>query len=278
MVYVTAEGAMGFRKRMMAFRQELKPPPSTPFYVIADAPDLGHEDGDADELIARIQEQAGDRVSIVVVDTLARVMFGADENSARDVSVAVANAGKITAALGAAVILVHHAGKDATKGARGSSALRAAADTEILIEKTDAGRTATITKAKDAEGGLTLAFDLQPVDIIGSDGETSCVVEVQKWQAATSTKPSKVTGPSLVALRALEDAIAEHGETPPASTLLSRTKRVVREAFWRDACSRVQITETDSPDAKRKAFKRAAEKLQAANLIGKFEDWIWLNK
>ena len=39
-VYVTAEGAMGFRKRMVAFRQELKPPASTPFYLISDTPRL----------------------------------------------------------------------------------------------------------------------------------------------------------------------------------------------------------------------------------------------
>lgn len=276
-VYVTAEGAVGFRKRMVAFRQELKPPASTPFYVISDAPDLGHEEGDAETLIARIREQVGDKIALVVIDTLARTIFGADENSARDVSVVVSNVAKIISALGASVVLVHHSGKNASQGARGSSALKAAADTEILIEKTEAGGFATVTKAKDAEGGLTMAFGLMPVEIAGTEAETSCIVSIQTWQTAATSKPIKLSSQMRIALRALEEAISERGEIPPASTQLNRTKRVVREPLWREACRRLQITETDKPDTKNKAFKRAAEKLQSANIIGFYDGWVWIN-
>lgn len=277
-VYVTAEGARGFMKRMVAFRQQMKLAPGAQFYVITDAPDLGHTDGDAEELILRIRQQVGDAVALVVIDTMARVMQGADENSAKDVSVLVDNAGKIIDALGASVVLVHHVGKDGTRGARGSSVLRAAADTEILVEKTEAGRTATVTKQKDGQEGLVISFDLEPVEIEGSGGETSCVVTVGTWGEAAGGKRAKVTGPALVALRALEEAISAKGEIPPQSTLLSRTKRAVRMPFWRDACGRVQITEADTPEAKRKAFARAAQKLQDAGIVGVFDDWAWINK
>lgn len=277
-VYVTAEGARGFMKRMVAFRQQMKLPPGVPFYVITDAPDLGHINGDADELILRIRQQVSGPIALVIVDTMARVMQGADENSAKDVSVLVDNTSKIIDALGASVALVHHVGKDGSRGARGSSVLRAAADLEILVEKTEAGRSATVTKQKDGQEGLILVFELEPVEIAGTDGESSCVVEVETWQPATSTRPMKVSGPPLVALRALEDAITEHGQVPPASTLLSRTKRAVRMPFWRDACARVQITETDTAEAKRKAFARAAQKLQTAGIISVFDEWVWINK
>ena len=40
-VYITAEGARGLLKRMVAFRQFLKPAANVHFYVIADSPDLG---------------------------------------------------------------------------------------------------------------------------------------------------------------------------------------------------------------------------------------------
>lgn len=275
-VYVTCEGARGFLKRMVAFRQEMDLPPDVPFFVITDAPDLGHRDGDAETIIARIREQVGGQVALVVIDTAARVMAGADENSSTDMTTLVDNGGKIIADLGATLVFVHHVGKDASRGARGSSVLRAAADTEILIEKIETGRRAIVTKQKDAESGLTLAFDLDQVNIAGST-ETSCIVTVDTWQAEGGTKRAKVSGPALVALRALENAITDHGEIPPASTLLSRTKRVVRMPFWRDACARVQITETDTPDAKRKAFTRAAQKLQDTGMIGVFEEWAWLN-
>ncbi|WP_373503631.1 hypothetical protein [Aestuariivirga sp.] len=53
-VYITAEGATGFKKRMVAYRQNLKPEATVPFYVIASAPDLGNADGDAAEIIQRI--------------------------------------------------------------------------------------------------------------------------------------------------------------------------------------------------------------------------------
>ena len=276
-VYITAEGATGFRRRMVAFRQRLRPAAEVPFYVIADAPDLGNADGEADDIILAIRQQIDGDVSLIVVDTMSRVMQGADENSARDVSILIANVGKITAALGSSVVLVHHVGKDTTRGARGSSVLRAAADTEILVEKTEAGRFARVTKQKDGEEGLALSFELEQVEVEGTDGDTSCIVNVGKWQAETrAARRSKVTGSALIALRALEGAVFECGEIPPASTLLSRTQRAVRMGVWRDACAKVQITEADTPDAKRKAFTRAAQKLQDAGFIGVFEEWVWI--
>ena len=61
---------------------------------------------------------------MLVIDTLARAMAGSDENSASDVSLVVAKCEAITMAAGAAILLVHHSGKDTSKGARGSTALK----------------------------------------------------------------------------------------------------------------------------------------------------------
>jgi RecA-family ATPase len=174
-VYVCAEGARGFLKRMVGFRERMEPPAGAPFFVITDAPDLGHAEGDAEALIQRIREQVGDRVSIVVIDTLARVLHGADENSAADMSTMVDNAAKLTDALGASVVLIHHCGKDPARGARGSSVLHAAADTEILIGKREGGNSAIVTKQRDGETGLVLGFSLEQIAIEGDDGETSCI-------------------------------------------------------------------------------------------------------
>ena len=172
-VYISAEGARGFMKRIVAFREHSSPPKDMPFYLITEAPDFGHTDGDAAALILRIREQIDVPVALVVFDTLARAMQGADENSAVDMSLFVDNSARLMTELNCSVAWIHHAGKDASRGARGSSVLRAAADTEILVEKTEAGRTATVTKQKDAESGLVLAFDLDQVELHDTEGETS---------------------------------------------------------------------------------------------------------
>jgi hypothetical protein len=73
------------------------------------------------------------RPVLVVIDTFARSIVGADENSARDIGVVVAHLDLIRRAAGSCVLLVHHPGKEARQGARGSSALRGALDTELEL-------------------------------------------------------------------------------------------------------------------------------------------------
>jgi hypothetical protein len=78
------------------------------------------------------------------------------------------------------VLIVHHAGKDVDRGARGWSGLRAAADAEISITRNEEDRVASVTKLKDGVDGLDFAFKLNVVNIgMDEDQEpiTSCVVE-----------------------------------------------------------------------------------------------------
>lgn len=78
------------------------------------------------------------------------------------------------------MLLIHHSGKDESKGARGWSGLRAAADAEIEVNRNGDHRTATVTKLKDGEDGAKFAFRLVPVEIgTDADGEPikSCIVE-----------------------------------------------------------------------------------------------------
>src|SRR5690606_28789435 len=63
--------------------------------------------------------------ALIVIDTLARAIVGADENSAKDMGEVVARLDQLRRATRACVLLVHHTGKDTSAGARGSSALRA---------------------------------------------------------------------------------------------------------------------------------------------------------
>src|SRR3546814_1418550 len=57
-----------------------------------------------------------------------------DENSAQDVGAFNAAVASLQEATGACVVVVHHSGKNKAAGARGSSALLGAIDTEIEID------------------------------------------------------------------------------------------------------------------------------------------------
>ena len=99
------------------------------------------------------------RWGLIVIDTLARDMSG-DENNTQDMNDVVAGLDHIRAATGAAIILVHHAGKDGKL--RGSSALHGALDVLLQVyRKEDDGL--TYMRVDDAATSLALrrrcAFD-----------------------------------------------------------------------------------------------------------------------
>jgi RecA-family ATPase len=124
-VYVAAEGGTGARKRIAAAQAERGIPASADFALVTAAPNLGAQDGDAEILISDIRAQLAELgwpPGILVLDTLARTIPGADESSSRDMGIFIQNADRIGRALGCLVIAVHHSGKAVERGMRGSSA------------------------------------------------------------------------------------------------------------------------------------------------------------
>lgn len=91
---------------------------------------------------------------LFVIDTL-NANFGAgDENASKDMTSFVRSVRWLQENLTTAVVVIHHRGKDASKGARGHSVLRGAADTMIEVERvknTDRAIHVLCHKQKDAE-------------------------------------------------------------------------------------------------------------------------------
>lgn len=110
-------------------------------------------------------EELDDPIKLIVVDTLAR-SFEGEENSASDMGAFVRACDRIRAITGATVLVVHHSGKDADKGARGSSALRAACDFEFkVVSPGKKVAKLTCTKAKDSDPFDDMTFKLNVVEI-----------------------------------------------------------------------------------------------------------------
>jgi RecA-family ATPase len=116
-----------------------------------------------------------------VIDTLARVMAGGDENSTKEMSAFVRNCDLIREATGCTVLLVHHTGKDKTKGSRGSNALLGAVDTELMVEANKVWS----TKQRDAEKAAPISFALETVDLgVDANGRPQAGVVLKQTAAA----------------------------------------------------------------------------------------------
>ena len=243
-VYIAAEGAGGFRNRCVAYAQHNKLE-TMPLDVIAAAPNFLTKD-DALEVARAIG-----KADVVVVDTLAQTTPGANENAGEDMGKALAHCKGIHRATGALVLLVHHSGKDASKGARGWSGLKAAADGEIEVTRTAMGRCLRLSKAKDGEDGLQWGFNLEVVGIgKDADGEemTSCVVV--EAEVPDPTRALRVLGPIEQVVNAVIQEMAQ-----------AQTTGIEMKAVLTEAAKRLPEPVEGKRDTRRQHAKRALESL-----------------
>ena len=176
-VYICAESSSGFSKRLKAYSQhhnyDFSNLPN--LEIIAESPNfLPQGFPDAEIIAANIE-----KCDVIFVDTLACVMAGGDENKGQDMGQAIGACKLLHKKTGAMVVLVHHAGKQESSGARGWSGLKAAVDAELYVEKLENKiHKITVTKQKDGEGGISFGFELKQHTIARDEDDeaiTSCV-------------------------------------------------------------------------------------------------------
>lgn len=161
-LYIGAEGAAGLQARKKAW--EIRHGVKLMNLGILSASPVINDGNDCRHLI-NLCTSIDTPTKLIVIDTLART-FAGEENSASDMGDFIRACDVIREHTGATVLVIHHSGKDAEKGARGSSALRAACDFEYQVTRT--GERATkfkCTKAKDSEPMEDTAFKLEIVEI-----------------------------------------------------------------------------------------------------------------
>src|SRR6478609_1863040 len=125
--------------------------------------------GDASSVIAlvkHISQAKGMPVKMIIADTLARMSTGANENSGEDMGPVMERFSTVTEETGAAMVIIHHNGKDAAKGARGWSGIRAHIETEIEVQEDNGVRFATVMKQRElGSKGLEICFDLEVIEM-----------------------------------------------------------------------------------------------------------------
>lgn len=160
--YIAAEGQSGLRQRVRAIQKHFQQQMPDAARFVFDAINL-MKDEDVDDLKVCIKKHGG--VQVIVIDTLACAMAGGDENSSKDMGKVLNAAKTLQQAIDGLVILVHHTGKDASRGMRGHSSLLAAVDVAIEVKRHEKHRSWHLAKTRDAEDGMSEAFILEKVEL-----------------------------------------------------------------------------------------------------------------
>lgn len=192
-VYICAEGIGGFTTRLRAYGKQrgvsLKDLGDW-LTVIPAAPNFTKKE-DVAELIVKINAY-NDRTALIIIDTMAQTTTGADENSAKDMNIALKYLEQLRAATNCAAHLIHHAGKDEDRGARGSSTLKAALDVQFQVSREGDNRLFWVVKMKDGIDGYGWNFKLETVELETDDegdSVSSCCVEY--GEETVQRKPEK---------------------------------------------------------------------------------------
>jgi AAA domain len=278
-VYCALEGAQGFRNRIEAFRQDKLSEvdgSDPPFYLMATPLSLVR---DRKAFIADIGKQLdGDHPVAVCIDTLNRSLEGS-ESSDEDMAAYILAADAVRDAFGCLVVIVHHCGHGGARP-RGHSSLMGAADMQIAVKRDAADNiVAELELSKDGEVGLQLVSRLKVVDIgVDQDGDsiTSCVVEAVDSGAVLSRAAKPPPKSCQTALRALHKAIEEAGKDAPTSSTIPSSARVVSVETWRQYAYASGISDTDTPDARQKAFARAHKTLLDGNYVRAWNEHRWV--
>ncbi|NPC57850.1 AAA family ATPase [Caenimonas soli] len=265
-VYAALEGESGFRVRVAAWEAHRgRSLPKTLHMVLQ--PFKLTEPRDVHDLAAVIPAGA-----VVFLDTLNRAAPTSDENSSKDMGEILEAAKHLQALTVGLVVLVHHTGKDSTRGLRGHSSLFAAMDAAVEVSREGDRREWRVAKSKDGADGDVKAFRLQ-VETLGTDdyGDaiTSCVVvpdkaaeEVQRAKLPTGGNQRLV----LDALRPMfKDGQTGKSGAPPLRPCIELEAAIAKAA--------VHLTcETHRRNTR---AREAITGLVSRGVLGCHEGWLW---
>lgn len=238
-LYVSAEGGGAMGARLQAYAKhhvtDLSP---LPFGVVTEG--LNLRGGDFTKVIEGCNQMRsrGAPIGLIVLDTLNRTMGGGDENSSMDMGEYLAAVAKIVDATGAFVLIVHHSGKDAKRGARGHSSLRAAVDTELEVKAEGDAQLLKVTKSRDGLTGTEYAYKREII-VLNLDDDLDEVTSCVALPMVLSEVQSRKRKPSGKWQELVYDALDKLGGVALKSAVLDEVgKMVEHKDRWRDSAIR----------------------------------------
>ncbi len=277
-LYIAGEGASGIRKRANAWRTRYEIVDNgEPFFVLPQAINMRSVE-EIDAIVEAANAKLKAPPVMVVIDTLARSFGGGEENSGQDMMDFVAGCDRMRDAFkGCAILVVHHAGKDTTKGARGHSSLYGAVDTEFEVKRVQGTDVVTLTNTKQKDSEEAAVIQLKAISVVlpgqgplHLEDETSLVLE-----ASTDAVPIREQQPrgkhSRVIYQTLKELMGELGEERYVGNQM--TLRCITEDQLK-TYSYMKMSVDNRH--KHTRFEGAVAALQADNLVQFYNGFFWI--
>jgi putative DNA primase/helicase len=270
-VYCALEGEAGFRVRVAAWEEAKGRRLPAGLRLVLQSFKLTDPQDVADLAAAVLTAGTG---AVVILDTLNRAAPEADENASADMGRILEAAKALQRLTGGLVLVVHHTGKDATRGLRGHSSLFAALDAAVEVTREGDRREWRVAKAKDGQDGAGHPFRLEVVGL-GEDDEgetvTSCVIAPDESpQDGTRSRLPK-GGNQKVVLDALGELLRKSATfgragAPPVRPCV-QLESAVEAIAPRLTCE---------PKRQKERVRQALTGLTASGVVTCREGWLWL--
>ena len=295
-LYICGEGHGGMGARVKACKIQNKSPDGANLYIIRAQLNLRSSPEDFAELVNAINAliaEIDEPLEIIILDTLMRMSGGGfNENSSEDMGAFITQAGKLQELYECALMVIHHSGKDVTKGLRGHSSLLGAVDTELEIQRQDSvinsGDSAvignailTVSKQKDGADSIQIGIEVVSVEIgmsdLGFESITSLAIRQNQDIANNNSKGSKNNSGSGNNQRIEMDSLMKVIKAKASYREVDGTSRYgVSLDDWRDEFWSMKGCTEEDKVAFRKAWMRARERLVATNKIVIGDNFVWL--
>jgi hypothetical protein len=174
--YFAAEDRRGVEVRAYASAREMDLDLSTLPFQIATPPSFVEREWSKvmNEVLGSLEAAAGTTPKLVLLDTLGAACAGISQDDAHQVNAVMDQLSSVSHRFGCAVVALHHVGKDARRGMRGSAVLQDRADAVVRLTPEGARITARCEKMRNGPSGATMRFRLAEATVL--DGLKTCKV------------------------------------------------------------------------------------------------------
>jgi hypothetical protein len=274
-LYILTEGKRGFARRISAWKKKYKIKEAD-FVLGYGSCDLLSNQVDTNFIINQVKtmNENGSGIGAIFIDTFNRVFSGGDENASGDMGKFVKNIDLLIKETSATIFLIHHTGKDTSRGARGHSSLKAAVDTEIFVDTKKKGiRTLKFTKQRDYKAGNTLAFKLEKV-VVGTDRNgnlvDSCVTIPIDYKDVPNESPiSEIT-------QSILNFMHENGTVKALPSVWPGRSKFVNKADLKKYLAETRYAGSNRRNSAVDALRKALIDLECRNLIEMKDDFVRL--
>jgi hypothetical protein len=295
-LFISGEGYGGMGARVSACKIQNQSPDGANLYIIRAQLNLRSSPEDFTELLNAINDliaEIGEPIELIILDTLMRMAGGEfNESSSEDMGGFITQTGKLQEIFECALLVIHHTGKDISKGLRGHSSLLGGCDTVLEIQRQDSvinsadtsvigNAILKVSKQKDGADSIEVGIEVVLVEIgtstLGFEITTSLAIRHNQDIAGGNSKAGKNNAGFGLNQRLEMDSLMKVIKAKGSYREVDGTSRygVALDDWKAEFWSMKGCTEEDKPTFK-KAWLRARERLVSVNKVVIGSGWVWL--